>query len=98
MEKNTVWLMTRPIAMTRLFPKSSDAMHLRHWGVLVTHLAKPEATALMSRVMPVDEEDHTEIGTMYEITRGEDPRWSRQRYHSSNPPRRLACFFQPICW
>jgi len=67
--------------MTRIFPpiaKSSDARHLRHWGVLVTHLCVADATSLLSRVVPYGEVDATDLGAIYEIFRGEDGRHDGQ--------------------
>jgi len=72
MDQHSVWLFTRPLTLTRVFPpmaKSSDPAHLRHWGILVAELSLADANAALSAVSPDDMTDKTLLGKMYELFR-----------------------------
>jgi hypothetical protein len=67
-----VWLFTRPLSCTTLFPSSeltSDGRnYMRHWGVLINELNPVDFQVIMERTRDYCWSE-TSLGTMYELFR-----------------------------
>ena len=73
---STVWLLTRPLTYTSLFPplanSSAGKDHLRHWGILISEMTIVDAQAIMLRTRGYGGNDDLELGTLYELFRNEN--------------------------